>query len=36
MTIFASMITLENIRKPVTAELAAFEEFIERQFTAEG
>lgn len=36
MTIFASMITLENIRKPVTAELAAFEEFVERQFTAEG
>lgn len=36
MTIFAIMITLENIRKPVTAELAAFEEFIERQFTAEG
>ena len=30
------MITLENIRKPITAELAAFEEFIERQFTAEG
>ncbi len=36
MTIFAIMITLENIRKPVTAELAAFEEFVERQFTAEG
>ena len=36
MTIFASMIALENIRKPVTAELAAFEEFVERQFTAEG
>ena len=36
MTIFAIMITLENIRKPVTAELAAFDEFIERQFTAEG
>lgn len=30
------MITLEEIRKPVTAELAAFDEFIERQFTAEG
>ena len=30
------MITLEDIRKPVTAELAAYEEFIERQFTADG
>ncbi|HJC27282.1 polyprenyl synthetase family protein [uncultured Alistipes sp.] len=30
------MITLEEIRKPVTAELAAFDEFVERQFTAEG
>lgn len=36
MTIFAIMITLENIRKPVTEELAAFDEFVERQFTAEG
>ncbi len=36
MTIFAIMITLEDIRKPVTAELAAFDEFVERQFTAEG
>ena len=36
MTIFADMITLEDIRKPVTAELAAFDEFVERQFTAEG
>ena len=36
MTIFAIMITLENIRKPVMAELAAFDEFVERQFTAEG
>ncbi len=30
------MITLEDIRKPVTAELKAFDEFVERQFTAEG
>lgn len=30
------MITLDSIRKPVTAELAAFDEFVERQFTAEG
>ena len=30
------MITLDDIRRPVTAELAAFEEFVERQFTAEG
>ena len=36
MTIFADMITLDDIRRPVTAELAAFEEFVERQFTAEG
>ena len=36
MLIFAHMITLEEIRKPVTAELAAFDEFVERQFTAEG
>ena len=36
MTIFANMITLEDIRKPVLAELAAFDEFVERQFTAEG
>lgn len=30
------MITLDTIRKPVTAELEAFEEFVGRQFTAEG
>ncbi|MEG1699823.1 MAG: polyprenyl synthetase family protein [Alistipes sp.] len=30
------MITLDMIRKPVTAELEAYEEFVERQFTAEG
>ena len=30
------MITLESIRKPVTEELAAFEAFVEREFTAEG
>lgn len=30
------MITLDTIRKPVTAELEAFDEFVERQFTAEG
>lgn len=36
MTIFAKMITLDDIREPVTAELAAFDEFVERQFTAEG
>lgn len=30
------MITLEEIRKPVTAELSAFDEFVDRQFTAEG
>lgn len=30
------MITLDTIRKPVTAELAAFDEFVESQFTAEG
>ena len=30
------MITLDSIRNPVTAELAAFDEFVERQFTAEG
>lgn len=30
------MITLEEIRKPVTEELKAYDEFIERQFTAEG
>lgn len=30
------MITLDTIREPVTAELAAYEEFVERQFTAEG
>ena len=36
MLIFADMITLDSIRKPVTAELAAFDEFVERQFTAEG
>ena len=36
MTIFAIMITLDDIRKPVTAELEAFDEFVDRQFTAEG
>ena len=36
MTIFADMITLDDIRKPVTAELEAFDEFVDRQFTAEG
>ena len=36
MTIFADMITLDDIRKPVTAELEAFDDFVERQFTAEG
>ena len=36
MTIFAHMITLEDIRKPVTAELEAFDAFVESQFTAEG
>lgn len=36
MTIFAIMITLEEIRKPVTTELSAFDEFVDRQFTAEG
>ena len=30
------MITLDTIRKPVEAELAAFEEFVGQQFTAEG
>jgi len=30
------MIALDTIRKPVEAELRAFEEFVERQFTAEG
>ena len=30
------MITLEDIHKPVTAELEAFDDFVERQFTAEG
>lgn len=30
------MTTLEIIRKPVAAELKAYEEFIEKQFTAEG
>ncbi|WP_295936263.1 polyprenyl synthetase family protein [uncultured Alistipes sp.] len=30
------MITLDTIRKPVTAELEAFDQFVERQFTAEG
>lgn len=30
------MITLEEIRKPVTTELSAFGEFVDRQFTAEG
>lgn len=36
MLIFADMITLDSIRKPVTAELEAFDQFVERQFTAEG
>ena len=36
MTIFADMITLEDIRRPIMAELAAFDEFVDRQFTAEG
>ena len=36
MTIFADMITLDDIRKPVTAELEALDEFVDRQFTAEG
>lgn len=30
------MITLDSIRKPVAADLAAFDEFVARQFTAEG
>ena len=30
------MITLDDIRKPVTAELEALDEFVDRQFTAEG
>ena len=30
------MITLDTIRKPVTAELEALDEFVDRQFTAEG
>ena len=30
------MITLDTIRKPVTAELEAFDGFVDRQFTAEG
>lgn len=30
------MITLDDIHKPVTAELEAFDEFVDRQFTAEG
>ena len=30
------MITLDLIRKPVTSELQAYNEFVERQFTAEG
>ena len=30
------MTTLDIIRKPVEAELRAFDEFVERQFTAEG
>ena len=34
--IFADMITLDDIRKPVTAELEALDEFVDRQFTAEG
>ena len=33
---FVFMITLDTIRKPVTAELEAFDEFVDRQFTAEG
>ena len=33
---FVCMTTLDIIRKPVEAELKAFDEFIERQFTAEG
>ena len=36
MTIFANMITLEDIRRPIMAELAALDEFVDRQFTAEG
>ena len=36
MTIFADLITLDDIRKPVTAELEALDEFVDRQFTAEG
>lgn len=36
MTIFASMITLESIREPVAAELKNYEEFVSKQFTAEG
>lgn len=36
LLIFADMITLDSIRKPVTAELEAYDEFVERQFTAEG
>ena len=30
------MTSLDTIRKPVEAELKAFEEFVGRQFTAEG
>ncbi len=30
------MMTLDTIRRPVAAELRAFDEFVERQFTAEG
>ena len=30
------MITLDTIRKPVTAELEAFDEIVESQCTAEG
>lgn len=30
------MITLDTIRKPVEADLQAFDEFVARQFTAEG
>lgn len=30
------MITLDSIRKPVAADLVAFDEFVTRQFTAEG
>ena len=30
------MITLDTIRKPVAADLEAFDEFVDRQFTAEG